>query len=106
MKLGILGTAIVTADGTYDVHTVSLGTARKLAQAMELDSAVWFGSTAQILTELLGVPVPVNRQEFEQQPGQTALVFKLNRRAPESVILSRDEIESIGYTFKVMIRIG
>jgi hypothetical protein len=61
-------------------------------------------STAEILTTLLDINIDVNRQMFEQQVNQTALVFKLNGRPPEGVVLSRDEIETMGYSFKTLIR--
>jgi hypothetical protein len=53
---------------------------------------------------LLDINIDVNRQMFEQQVNQTALVFKLNGRPPEGVVLSRDEIETMGYSFKTLIR--
>ena len=39
-----------------------------------------------------------------QQPGQVALVFKLNGRPPEGKILTSKEIEEIVYSFKTMTR--
>ena len=70
----------------------------------EILSAVGHDVTAQILTELLGVTVPVNRIQFQQEVGQDALVFKLNARAPEGKVLNREEIEAIGYSFKILTR--
>lgn len=102
MKLALLNTTIATCDGIFEVRTIALEEAQKLAQNNELLSAVGHDSTAQIMTELLGVQVNVNRITFEQEIGQTALVFKLKGRAPEGVILSKEEIEKIGYEFKTM----
>lgn len=102
-KLALLNTTIATVDGIFEVKTIDLEKARKLAQSHELLSAVGHESTAQIMTELLGVNVPVNRIQFAQEEGQTALVFKLKSRPPEGVILNREEIEKIGYEFKTMI---
>lgn len=104
MKLGVLNTAILTTDGSYTIRTITLDEAKALVAAHELDSAVGHESTAAIMSDLLGVPVPVNRQMFAQQVGQCALVFKLNGRPPEGQILSRPELEEIGFTFKVMER--
>jgi hypothetical protein len=103
MKLALLNTTIATVDGTFQVRTIDLETAKNLAQSNELLSAVGHESTAQIMSELLGVNVPVNRIQFAQELGQVALVFKLKGRAPEGVILNREEIEKIGYEFKTMI---
>jgi len=109
MKLALLNTTIATTDGLYEIKTVTLGTAKSLVHhaldaGVELDSAIGHESTAAIMSELLDTDIPVNRQMFAQQEGQQALVFKLKGRAPEGVILSSEEIETIGYEFKIMTR--
>jgi len=48
----------------------------------------------------------MDRTPFEQQTGQQALVFKLNGRAPEGVILSIAEIEAMGYKFQLLTKIS
>lgn len=105
MKLAILNTSILTAEGDYTLRKISLEQAQELARQNEILSAVGHQSTAEILTELLGVEVPVNRIPFEQEVSQIALVFKLKGRPPEGVILSREEIEQIGYEFFTLIRL-
>ena len=104
MKLAILNTSIVTSEGTYTHAEISLDGAKHLVRENEILSAVGHQATADILTELLGTPVPMNRITFKQEPGQSALVFKLNGRPPEGKILTREEIEEIGYRFYVLRR--
>lgn len=105
-KLALLNTSIITTEGEYSLTGISLEDARKLtlAHVMELDSAIGHASTAQIMTTLLGVDVPVNRQMFAQQVGQQALVFKLNGRPEEGKILTAEEIEAIGYKWQLLVR--
>ena len=107
MKLGILNTSIITAEGTFELKGITLEEAKKLIKNNKENilSAVGHQSTADILTELLGLEIPVNRINFIQEAQQSALVFKLNGRAPEGVILSREEIETIGYKFQILKRI-
>jgi hypothetical protein len=111
MKLAILNTSIVTSDGEYTVRTISEDEAISYMQLVAegrfdgIDSAVGHPSTAQILTTILGVQIPVNNQLFAQQIGQYALVFKLNGR-PKGQELSRAELEEIGFTFKILKRIS
>jgi len=102
--VALLNTSIATADGTYMLETITFDRAKDLIGGQETLSAIGHDSTAQILTELLGIDVPVNRIQFEQQAGQTALVFKLNGRPPEGKVLSREEIEQIGYKFQILRR--
>lgn len=104
LPLLMLNTTVATADGSYELRTVSLDEARELATTHDLDSAVGHEPTAAALSGLLGRAVPVNRQQATQAAGQTALVFKLNARPPEGVMLDRAELDEIGYTLKVMYR--
>jgi hypothetical protein len=46
----------------------------------------------------------MNRIEYKQELGDIALCFKLKGRPEEGKILTVEEIESIGYEFKVMIK--
>ena len=104
MDLAVLNTTIATTDGTFKVKTIDLNTAKALVTSNSLDSAVGHQSTADVMTTLLGVNVPMNRQEFAQKIGQQALVFKLNQRPQEGHIMSAAEIEEVGYSFKLMTR--
>lgn len=103
--LALLNTSILTAPGSYTLTDITLDDAKALVDsAPSLDSAIGHESTAQIMTELLGVDVPLNRQMFVQQPGQQALVFKLNGRPPEGSVLTREQIDEIGYKFQFLVR--
>jgi len=104
MRLALLNTTIATVDGTFEVKTITTKEAIDLAQSNELLSAIGHESTAQIMTELLGVNIPVNRIQFAQETNQVSLVFKLKGRAPEGVILNKQEIEKIGFEFKIMTK--
>lgn len=102
MKVAILNTTILTSDGDFSLKTITLEQAKELIKDNEILSAVGHQSTAEILTSLLEVEVPVNRIQFKQEPQQKALCFKLNGRPEEGKILTRDEIEQIGYEFKLL----
>ena len=104
-KIGILNTAIATADGDYTLRTISLPEARELVAANDIDSAVGHDATASLLTSLLGVEIPMSRQFFSQERGQEALVFKLNGRPAPGVELDLAGLEEVGFTLKVLTRI-
>lgn len=105
--LALLNTSILTAPGMFNLQPVSLDEALEIVSAADtIDSAIGHASTAQILTELLGRKVAVNRQQFHQQIGQRALVFKLKGRPEEGQILTREEIENIGYELMVLTRLS
>ena len=100
----ILNTSIITTDGNYTLTTITTTQAQELAQNNQILSAVGHEVTAQVLTTLLGVDVPVNRIMYAQEVGQQAIVLKINGRIPEGKILSLEDIEEIGYTLKLMVR--
>ena len=106
-KLALLNTSILTTAGNYTLTDITLEQARQIVSdySGNLDSAIGHQSTAEIMTTLLGVDIPVNRQMFVQDVGQKALVFKLNGRTEEGRILTAAEIETIGYKFQVLERL-
>ena len=107
MKLALLNTSILTTAGEYHLTDITLDEARNLVKKHRdnLNSAIGHASSAEIMTTLLGVDVPVNRQMFVQEVGQQALVFKLNGRPQEGKILSAEEIAAIGYKFQILKRL-
>lgn len=105
MRFVFLNTTIATVDGTFRVKTMPLEAIRELLQEDRAErlSAVGHAATAQIMTELLGESVKENRIQYSQKEGDVAVCFKLKGRIPEGQILSREQIEEIGYEFKTMI---
>ena len=114
-QLAILNTSILTAFGAYEYKALSLSDAQCIVyNAIDpvtgpddgILSAVGHESTAAILSELLWAPIPMNRIQFAQELHQSAIVFKLKGRPPEGTILSREQIEELGYEFGLLTRIG
>ena len=105
MQITILNTGILTAYGTFEFVSTTLNEAQKLVRENEFQSAIGHQSTAEILMELLGIEIEVNRIEYSQQIGESALVFKLRSRPPEGKILNCEEIEKIGYDFGILKRL-
>jgi hypothetical protein len=108
MTLYLLNTTVVPcgSDGIWDVKTLPLASAKSLlahsSPATVYTSAVGHESTAAIMSELLGVQVPMNRVQVAPVAGDKLLCFKLKQRAPEGVILNREEIEMLGYEWVLM----
>lgn len=106
MKVVLLNTTIVTTDGDYSIKTISLEKAKELVKNANLLSAIGHQSTADIVSELLEIPIKMNRIMYTQEVGDIALCFKLKDRPEEGKILTAEEIETIGYEFKTMERIN
>ena len=104
MKVTILNTSILTSYGKFTYEPITVESAKKLVQ-VGFTSAVGHQSTCDILTSLLGVEIPLNRLQYKQETGETALVFKLKGRPEEGKILSVEEIEAIGYEFGTLVKV-
>src|SRR5438874_9947359 len=101
-KLTLLNTSILTSFGTYTYEPLTLEEARALVSEFQregksLQSAIGHQTTAELLSGLLGLTVAVNRTEYKQTVSDVALIFKLKGRPPEGKVLSREELEEMGY---------
>lgn len=107
-RLALLNTSICTNAGTYRLVDLTLEEAQELIVENKdnLLSAIGHASTAQIMTELLDTEIEVNRIQFSQQENQKALVFKMLGRPEEGKILTKEEIEEMGYKFQLLERIA
>ncbi len=107
--LTFLNAAIITTHGAFEFQKLSLKEAREIvsgfhASNRKISSAIGHAATAELMTMLLRFPVPENRIDFVQTTEDAALIFKLKKRAPEGVILTRDELEEIGYELGLLTR--
>ena len=102
--LYVMSTTIIPADaaGTWEISPVTLGAAQELVRLHEYTSAVGHDSTAQFMAELLEQPIAMNRIAVVPKQGDYFLCFKLNRRPPEGAILTREQLEELGYGWAVM----
>ena len=107
--LTLLNTSILTSYGKYSYDPISLEEAKQLLRDSQargdiVQSAIGHQSTADLLTMLLEFPVPMNRMEFKQTTDDVALVFKPKQRVGEGRVLSREELDAIGYEFALLVR--
>jgi len=65
-------------------------------------SAVGHEATAKLLSQLLGVEVPMNRTEVKIEYGDKLIVFQLMQRLPEGKILTEEELKQLPYKFLVV----
>lgn len=100
----LFNTSILTDYGSYRYEPLTLDEARTIAVTGNADSAIGHQATADILTELLGIPVAVNRTNAKQTNDDLAIVFKLRGRPEEGKILNREEVEAIGYDFGLLTK--
>ena len=114
----ILNTSILTQYGQYIYTEITKEEAIGLLNQSEAEddgwghrgdgwqSAVGHQSTAAVLSELLGRNIEMNRIEYRQKVGDTALIFKMKGRPKEGSIMTREEIEASGYEFGRLFRMA
>ena len=102
--IALMNTTVITADGNYTLHSITFDQARDMVANGDYKSYVGHEPTADIMSEILSVPVAESRLGWFPKPGDSALCFKLNSRPKEGVILGRKELEEIGFSFKVLTR--
>ena len=107
-RIVFMNTSIITSIGTftYDIETLEYLQNFIISNpGIEKISAIGHQSTSDILTELFGFSIPLNRIQYKQEVGDYCIVFKLNGRPEEGKILTREEVEKIGYEFYVLEKI-
>lgn len=105
LPVGLFNGTVATTNGLYRIKDIDIKTAKTYIDEKGFVSAIGHAATAEIMSELFGVDIPMNRIQFHQQVGQIAIVFKLNERPPEGVLLNRAELQRVGYSFKIMERL-
>lgn len=103
--IALFNGTVVTTNGIYEVSDVEVEEARELIHTYGFESAIGHEATAELMSELLRQPIRMKRIQYHQEVGQIAIVFKLNIRPDEGVILDKAEVEHIGYCLKKMIRL-
>ncbi len=100
----LLNTTVVPCEGVWEVSRIYALQEVRMYLDLGFVSAVGHQSTAEIISQLLGTRfhVPVNRITVEPQVGDILVCFKLKQRPPEGVILSKEQIEELGYEWYSM----
>lgn len=111
--LHFLNTTIIPSgmDGTWVVEEVNATAVRSwlsgMAHAGEVDFAqshIGHQATADVASELFGVKLAMDRTPWDGRG--VAVALQLRGRLPEGQILSREELESMGYSIRVLYRIA
>jgi hypothetical protein len=106
----LLNTTILTTPGRYEARVITPEEARSylVGDGMTYPffiSAIGHQATADVLSEVLGVPVPVNRTAHMQMPGQRAIALRLTGRRPEGQVLDIHQIKALGFDLWMITRL-
>ncbi len=98
----IMNTAIIPSDfeGIVKVKSIDVEEAKKILNTEKWVSAVGHKSTAELLSNLLGIVIPFNRITVQARIGDVFLCFQPRERLEEGRVYSREEIEKIPMVIK------
>jgi len=103
-KTYILNSPVLTSYGRYSFYPLEVEEARQILSTQPFVSAVGHEGTAKVLSQLLGVSVPVNRIRIRMKKGDRAIVFRVLVRLPEGKVLSSEELSQIPYELGLLVR--
>jgi hypothetical protein len=107
MTIYVLNTLVIPIDFeryervTVKIRKASVEEVRRLLQSNQFVSAVGHQATAVLLTQLLGVEVPMNRITIKAQPGDILVHFVLKERLPEGKVLSYEELQQLAFDLAI-----
>ena len=67
----------------------------------EIITAIGHQSTAEFLSKLLDINIPVERKMVKLDKGDYVIVFQLLQRLPEGKVLTEDEIKDYPFQFYI-----
>jgi lauroyl/myristoyl acyltransferase len=71
--------------------------AKEILKNNEFVSAVGHQATADLLTAIMGVHIPMNRIAVRMGKGDIGVHFFLKQRLPEGTVLGKDELDRLSY---------
>ena len=101
--LYIMNSPILTAPGKYVYELIDIERARRLLKE-PFESAIGHEATAQFMSRLLGVEIPVNRVSIAMRPGDVAVIFRVKQRLEEGRVLTEEELRNTSYEIGLLRR--
>jgi hypothetical protein len=87
----------VVDEVVVELKRISVEEARKIVNKVKWESVIGHEGSAVVLSELLGVKIPVERKSVFLKRGDRGLHFFLKKRLPEGVVLSAEELRKLDF---------
>jgi hypothetical protein len=102
----ILNAPILTAYGIWHFEGPLTVPQAQAILASDFVSAIGHIGTAELLSTLLEISIPVNRISIEMQPGDKALVFRLKQRMEEGKVFTQAEIAQLPFELGLLTHLN
>lgn len=96
---------VLTAYGLFSFKKVSIDEAVAFLRSPGWISAIGHSGTAQLLTQLSGVEVCLNRISTRLEPDDEALVFRLLQRQQEGIELTLEAVRGMPHEYGILKRL-
>jgi len=105
MTLYIINTPVLTDYGLWEFSgPLSIRDARTKLEPGFV-SAIGHEASANILSRILNIPIPVNRIQIKMQPKDEALILRLLKRLPEGKVLDESELMALDFELGLLKRL-
>lgn len=81
---------------------ISVWGAKHLLSENEFVNCIGHESTAEVINTLLSLNIKAERKTIKMKSRDRAIVMTLKTRPPEGKVLSKEELEQIGYSFALV----
>ena len=105
MTIYIINAPILTAYGNWQFEGPITKSEALYLLKNDFVSAIGHSGSADLLTDFLSIPIPVNRIEVVMQPGDRALILRLLSRLPEGKVLKYHELALCPFELGLLTRI-
>jgi len=99
----VLNTPVLTSYGCYDFWKITIEDVLNILRKGFI-SAIGHEATAQVMSRVVGIPIPTARIAITMGVGDIAVVFRLLERLPEGKVLSEKELEALKWEFGLLVR--
>jgi Domain of unknown function (DUF1874). len=102
-KIYLLNTLVIPVNfDTYEnvyirAETITIEEAKQILINNPFISAIGHEGTAKLLSQLLGINIPVNRITVFFEPGDIGIHFFLKQRLPEGKVLTEEELKELDF---------
>ena len=106
MTTYIINAPILTKYGLWQFEGPLTITCAKLILVDGFTSAIGHSASADILSRLLNITIPVNRIHITMEPGDRALILRLMQRLPEGKVLNKTELNKTPFELGLLTRLS
>lgn len=102
--LALLTTSLLTSYGDFSYSKITNEDAKELLTNNKVISFIRHQGIVDVIKQDFKIDIEMNAALYEQQTGETALIFKLNNNMRLTNELNADEIRKLGYNFGLLIK--